>query len=142
MIEKAKNIIAQYSQLSKQIESPENIQDHAKLGLLAKEQAELENLYQHCKKYVFKKKLFSDNASLANEPDEDIASLAREENALLLEQIEKIESLLKVLFIPKDPNDKKNIIKENIVKINLGQNILKADTAAIYTLSCLKALMQ
>ncbi len=112
MIEKAKNIIAQYSQLSKQIESPENIQDHAKLGLLAKEQAELENLYQHCKKYVFKKKLFSDNASLANEPDEDIASLAREENALLLEQIEKIESLLKVLFIPKDPNDKKNIILE------------------------------
>ena len=39
-------------------------------------------------------------------------------------------------------NDKNNITKENIVKINLGQNILKADTAAIYTLSCLKALMQ
>lgn len=39
-------------------------------------------------------------------------------------------------------NDKNNITKKNIVKINLGQNILKADTAAIYTLSCLKALMQ
>ncbi|MBJ48071.1 MAG: peptide chain release factor 1 [Candidatus Marinimicrobia bacterium] len=112
MIEKAKNIINQYAQLSAQIESPENIQNHTKLGLLAKEQSELENLYQHCKKYVSKKKLFKDNASLLNDTDEDIAAIAKEENELLCEEIEKIESQLKVLFIPKDPNDKKNIILE------------------------------
>ena len=112
MIEKAKNIINQYAQLSAQIESPENIQNHTKLGLLAKEQSELENLYQHCKKYVSKKKLFKDNASLLNDSDEDIAAIAKEENELLCEEIEKIESQLKVLFIPKDPNDKKNIILE------------------------------
>ena len=112
MIEKAKNIINQYAQLSAQIESPENIQNHTKLGLLAKEQSELEILYQHCKKYVSKKKLFKDNASLLNDTDEDIAAIAKEENELLCEEIEKIESQLKVLFIPKDPNDKKNIILE------------------------------
>lgn len=112
MIEKAKNIINQYAQLSAQIENPENIQNHTKLGLLAKEQSELESLYQHCKKYVSKKKLFKDNASLLDDTDEDIAAIAKEENELLCEEIEKIESQLKVLFIPKDPNDKKNIILE------------------------------
>ena len=112
MVEKAKNIINQYAQLSAQIENPENIQNHTKLGLLAKEQSELESLYQHCKKYVSKKKLFKDNASLLDDTDEDIAAIAKEENELLCEEIEKIESQLKVLFIPKDPNDKKNIILE------------------------------
>ena len=112
MIEKAKNIIVKYSQLSKQIESPDNINDHAKLALLAKEQSELENIYQHCKKYIYNKKTFSDNASLIHDSDEDIAAIAKEENEELGEEIKQIESKLKLLFIPKDPNDKKNVILE------------------------------
>ena len=38
--------------------------------------------------------------------------------------------------------DKKNFTKQNVIKINFGLNILKADTAAIYALSCLKAMMR
>ena len=112
MIEKAKNIIVKYSQLSKQIESPDNINNHTKLALLAKEQSELQNIYQHCKKYIYKKKTFSDNASLVHDSDEDIAAIAKEENEELSEEIKQIESKLKLLFIPKDPNDKKNVILE------------------------------
>ena len=38
--------------------------------------------------------------------------IAKEENEILIKEIERLESKLKILFIPKDPNDKKNIILE------------------------------
>ena len=51
MLEKAQKIVDQYNELSQQIASPNIINDHSKLAMLAKEQSDLENLYNQCKNY-------------------------------------------------------------------------------------------
>ena len=112
MLDKAKKIIGQYKRLSEKISNPEIINNHNRLAVLAKEQSDLENLYKKCNEYVFKKQSYDDNQSLINDDDLEIASIAKEENEHISKEIEAIESKLKILFIPKDPNDKKNIILE------------------------------
>ena len=112
MLEKAQKIVTQYNELSDQISNPEIINNHTKLASLAKEQSDLENLYKECKAYIFKKESFKDNESLLEDEDSELSLIAKEENEILIKEIEALESKLKILFIPKDPNDKKNIILE------------------------------
>jgi len=112
MLDKAQKIVTQYNELSEQIANPEIINNHTKLASLAKEQSDLENLHKQCKSYVFKKESYIDNESLIEDEDRELAFIAKEENDILIKEIESLESKLKILFIPKDPNDKKNIILE------------------------------
>ena len=112
MLEKAKKIVNQYNSLSEDISNPEIINNHTKLATLAKEQSDLENLYQKCKSYIVKKEAYIDNESLIEDEDAELALIAKEENEILIKEIEDLEEELKFLFIPKDPNDKKNIILE------------------------------
>ncbi len=112
MLEKAKKIIDKYDNLSESISSPEIINNHTKLAQLAKEQSDLEPLYKKCKEYSQKKAEYNQNIILINEDEEEIAQLAKEENDLLENQLKLLEDNLKILFIPKDPNDKRNIILE------------------------------
>ena len=112
MLAKAKKIVNQYNNLSEDISSPEIINDHTKLAALAKEQSDLENLYQKCKSYIVKKEVYIENESLIEDEDVELALIAKEENEYLIKEIEDLEEKLKFLFIPKDPNDKKNIILE------------------------------
>ncbi len=112
MLEKAKKIIDKYDNLSEKISSPEIINNHTKLAQLAKEQSDLEPLYKKCKEYSQKKAEYNQNTMLINEDEEEIAKMAKEENDLLENQLKLLEDDLKILFIPKDPNDKRNIILE------------------------------
>ena len=112
MLEKAKKIIDKYDNLSEDISSPEIINNHTKLAQLAKEQSDLEPLYKKCKKYCQKKEEYNQNTVLISEEEEEIAKMAKEENDLLENQLKLLEDDLKILFIPKDPNDKRNIILE------------------------------
>ena len=112
MLEKAKKIIDKYDNLSESISSPEIINNHTKLAQLAKEQSDLAPLYKKCKEYCQKKAEYNQNTMLINEDEEEIAKMAKEENDLLENQLKLLEDDLKILFIPKDPNDKRNIILE------------------------------
>ena len=112
MLEKAEKIVSQYNELSKKIANPDILNDHNKLAELAKEQSDLESLYNQCKNYIIKKDSYIENESLINDPDAELALIAKEENEALAKEIDNLEEKLKVLFIPKDPNDKKNIILE------------------------------
>ena len=112
MLGQAQKIVAQYNDLSNQISNPDIINDHNKLAKLAKEQSDLEHLYKKCKIYIVKKQNYEDNSILMDDDDFEIVSMAKEENEILIKDIESLESELKILFIPKDPNDKKNIILE------------------------------
>ena len=81
MLEKAQKIVSQYNELSEKIAHPDTINDHNKLAVLAKEQSDLENLYNQCKNYIIKKESYIDNESLINDVD---AELARTEGQRLL----------------------------------------------------------
>ena len=111
MLDKAKKTIALYNELTAQISSPEVLNNHLKLADLSKQQSDLESLYKKCQEYVNKKDAYNDNLQLIEEDDE-LSAMAAEENNVLLKDIESLEADLKILFIPKDPNDKKNIILE------------------------------
>ena len=112
MLKKSQNIVDKYNNLSSQILSPDIINNHIKLAELSKEQSDMEPLYKKCKDYINKKQSYQENTLLINDEDVEIGMLAKEENEILVKEIESLESELKILFIPKDPNDKKNIILE------------------------------
>tara|TARA_Y100000768_G_scaffold255415_1_gene194123 strand:- start:2437 stop:3498 length:1062 start_codon:yes stop_codon:yes gene_type:complete len=112
MIDKAKKTISIYEELTSKISSPEILNDHLKLADLSKQQSDLEPLYKKCKEYANKKYTYHENLQLIEEEDGELAQMAVDENESILKDIEKLEDDLKILFIPKDPNDKKNIILE------------------------------
>ena len=112
MIKKAQAIIDKYNKLSKNISDPEILNNHTKLIELSKKQSEIEVLYKRCDAYIHAVNTFEDNKTLISDKDLDIAKMAEQENNIIEQTIDKLESELKVLFIPKDPNDKKNIILE------------------------------
>ena len=114
MLDKAKQIIDKYNDLSKDIASPEIINNHTKLAQLAKEQSDLETLYKKCKEYCQKKQEYEQNTILINEEEEEIVLMAKEENDLISSEIESLESELKVLFIPRDPNDRYVVFSERL----------------------------
>ena len=112
MLDKAQKIIDRYNNLSRDISSPEIINNHSKLAQLAKEQSDLESLYKKCDLYCQKKEEYSQNTILIDEEEEEIAQMAKEENDSIEQELNLLEDELKILFIPKDPNDKRNIILE------------------------------
>tara|TARA_B100002052_G_scaffold126156_2_gene115735 strand:- start:21 stop:1082 length:1062 start_codon:yes stop_codon:yes gene_type:complete len=112
MIDKAKKTISIYDELTSKISSPEILNDHLKLADLSKQQSDLEPLYKKCIEYANKKHTYHENLQLIKDEEGELAQMAVEENDSILKDIEKLEDDLKILFIPKDPNDKKNIILE------------------------------
>ena len=96
MLGKAQKIVEQYNELSNQISSPDIINDHNKLAKLAKEQSDLEHLYKKCKIYIVKKQNYEDNSILMDDDDFEIVSMAKEENEILIKDIEFLESELKI----------------------------------------------
>ena len=112
MIDKAKKTISIYDELTSKISSPEILNDHLKLADLSKQQSDLEPLYKKCIEYANKKHTYHENLQLIKDEEGELAQMAVDENESILKDIEKLEDDLKILFIPKDPNDKKNIILE------------------------------
>ena len=108
MLDKAKKIVDKYNDLSKSIADPATINDHTKLAQLAKEQSDLEPIYKKCNLYCKKKQEYNQNTILIGEEEQEIAQMAKEENDLIEKELDSLEDELKILFIPKDPNDKKN----------------------------------
>ena len=112
MIKKAQALIDQYDELSKKISNPEIINNHTQLIELSKQQSEIELLYKKSTEYVNSIKTLEDNKLLLTDSDADLVAMAEQENNILEKNLLDLESELKILFIPKDPNDKKNIILE------------------------------
>ncbi|MEK6601444.1 MAG: peptide chain release factor 1, partial [Candidatus Binatota bacterium] len=79
---------------------------------VAKERAELEEIVSCYREWRKIEQEIQENRELLNENDEAIRELAKEEVSVLRERKEKLENRLKVLILPKDPNDSKNVILE------------------------------
>ncbi|MBR5829745.1 MAG: PCRF domain-containing protein, partial [Tidjanibacter sp.] len=102
-----------FEEMGQQMTDPEVIADMKRFVQLNKEYRELEPLVVAADKF---KKTLSNLADakdiLANEKDEDMREMAREEVAELEPLAEKLEEEIKLLLIPKDPQDGKNAIVE------------------------------
>ena len=113
MFERLEQIEARYAELERALASPEVIGDSAKYQKTAKAHAEISELVGKFREYKDLRKGVSDTkAMLATESDAEMKAMAEEELASLEARIKTVEEELKVLLLPKDPNDQKNVILE------------------------------
>ena len=114
MQEKIRNIIDRYTEVEHQLMDPSVSSDVAQFRALSKEYKTLEPLVAKGQLYLSTLQQYDQSKELVNEPDLDseLKELAYEEQNLLREKIDEIENELKILLLPRDPNDAKNCIME------------------------------
>jgi peptide chain release factor 1 len=108
--EKLQPFIDRYNEINALLSSPEITSDIKKMTELSKEQSELEPLVEKAKAYIATVEAIEENRSLLGDPE--LGELAAEELRELEPQLEKMNEEIKLLLIPKDPNDDKNIYIE------------------------------
>lgn len=113
MTEKLKSIKQKYDELSDLLSDPAVISDQNKFKELAQEQSSLSELAEAADEY-FRLNDHIDQSEdiIANESDADLVEMAREELEELKANREKLEDRIKILLVPKDKNDDRNVILE------------------------------
>ena len=113
MFDNLDDILVHYEELMMELGSPDVANDQNKFRKLMKEQSDLQPLVESYKEY---KKVRQDQedalALLETENDEDLRDMAKEELSEAKKREEELEQELKILLLPKDPNDDKNIMLE------------------------------
>ena len=113
MFDKLDFITEKYRELSEKVADPAIIADQATWQKYMKEMAEIEPIVKAYEKYKKMKAELDDARELINmEDDEDMREMAKEEAKELEDGINQLEQEMKVLLLPKDPNDDKNVILE------------------------------
>ena len=112
MFNKIKEIEERFDQLETKLSKPEIIRDQKLFQRYSKEHSQLLPIVSAFRKLLSIQEEIEGNKSLLNDPDSEMRKLAREEIDTLNESILKIEDQLKILLLPKDPNDEKNILLE------------------------------
>ena len=101
-----------YEELAELLTTPEVANDLQKLRDYSKEHKDLAAVVETYREYKKTKQEIEDNKELLGSNDDDLAALAKEELPELQQHLEDLEQQLKILLLPKDPNDEKNVILE------------------------------
>ncbi|MCK9268097.1 MAG: peptide chain release factor 1 [Alkaliphilus sp.] len=114
MLEKLAFLEERYNDLGREISDPEIINDQNKWRKLVKEHSDLEGVVIKYRQYKSAQEDLdgADEILRDKDSDEELKELAKMEISELEEQINSIEEDLKILLLPKDPNDDKNVIVE------------------------------
>lgn len=127
MFDRLDDILIRFEELLQELNNPSVVEDQAKFRRLMKEQTELSPVVDAYKAYKQAKQDVEDSlAILDEESDEEMRELAKEEMTDAKRRIEEMEQKLKILLLPKDPNDDKNVI----VEIRAGAG---GDEAALFS---------
>ncbi|GHH97936.1 peptide chain release factor 1 [Neobacillus kokaensis] len=113
MFDRLQSVEDRYERLNELLSDPEIINDAKKLREYSKEQSDIQETVQTYRQYKEAKSQFQDAKAMLDEKlDAEMREMVKEEVNELEEQIEQFEERLKILLIPKDPNDDKNVIME------------------------------
>lgn len=113
MIERLQTLEDRYEKLNELLSDPEVISDTNKLREYSKEQAGLEDTVTAYREYKEVTEQLDDaKVMLEDNLDDDMVEMVKEEINELSEQKHELEERLKILMLPKDPNDDKNVIME------------------------------
>lgn len=113
MFDRLDDMLRHYEELTLELNNPSVAEDQRKFRKLMKEQADLAPIVDAYKQYKQAKQDVEDSLALLDEEsDEEMKELAKEELADAKKRIEELEQELKILLLPKDPNDEKNVIVE------------------------------
>lgn len=108
--DKLEPFVRRYDELSVLLSDVAIISDVAKMTELSKEQSNIEDIAQASKRYLKILQEIEENKELLQNPD--FTELAKEELKVLEQEKQNLEEQIKILLIPKDPNDSKNIFLE------------------------------
>jgi peptide chain release factor 1 len=112
MLDKLAEVEKRYMELESLMSDPQLLNQQREYSKFAKERAELEEIVTCFREWRKVEQEIQGNRQLLEENDEGIRELAKEELVTLRQRKEALESQLKVLILPKDPNDNKNVILE------------------------------
>ena len=134
MIDRLKIMDERYEELNKLLSDPEVVCDIKKLTEYSKEQRQLEKSVMLYREYVKLQDSLPDLREMKTSDDEEIAEMAAMELKDATTRMEEIEEEVKILLLPKDPNDDKNVIVE--IRGAAGgdeANIFAGDLYRMYT---------
>ena len=112
MLDKLAEVEKRYVELEGMMSDPQLLGHQREYSKLAKERSELEEIVSCYREWRKVEHQINDNRQLLEEADEGIRDLAKEELVGLRERKEALEERLKILILPKDPNDARNVIVE------------------------------
>lgn len=113
MFDKLEDLLQRYEELQNELSDPNVVNDQTRFRKLMKEQNDLADIVAEYKRYKQTKQDIEDSlAMIEEESDEEMRELAKEELSEAKDRLEECEHNLKILLIPKDPNDDKNVIVE------------------------------
>ncbi len=113
LTEKLDQLGARYDELTQQLSSSEVVSDSTRFQKIAKQHAELEEIVEKHRQFKqIEKDLAGARQMLVEAEDAEMKQMAHEEEKTLQQRKEAIERELKLLLLPKDPNDEKSVILE------------------------------
>ena len=114
MFDKLETVVNRYEQIGEELTHPEVVSNNELFRKLMKEHSELTPIVEKYREYVAAKNTEKEALELLGESglDKELKELAEEELKEAKENIVKFSDELKILLLPKDPNDEKNVIVE------------------------------
>ena len=135
MLDKVKLVEERYEELNRLMADPKVVTDHLQVAEYAQEQAEIADLVQAYRRYEALAQEQADTRVLAElEDDPDMQTMAEQEIARIDEEMSGLYDRMRLLLLPKDPNDEKNVIME--IRAGAGGDeagIFAADLYRMYT---------
>ena len=131
MFDKLDALINRYDEIMNELSEPGVTDNQSRYRALMKEQSDLTPLVEAYKEYRQSKQDIEDSlAMLEEESDEDMREMLKEELSDAKKRVEQLENEMKILLLPKDPNDDKNVIVE--IRAGAGGDEAALFAAEIY----------
>ena len=131
MFDKLEDLLIRLEEVLSELQEPNVANDQNRFRKLMKEQNELTPIVEAYKEYKACKQAIEDSLQmLEEESDEEMRELAKEELNDSKARVEELEHELKILLLPKDPNDDKNVIVE--IRAGAGGDEAALFAAEIY----------
>lgn len=112
MFRKLEQVEERYAEVGNNLSDPSVISNQAEFQKLSKEYSDLTDIVEAYRSYKKVLREIEDNKELLADADEELRDMAKAELLRLSEEKEALEKGLKILLLPKDPNDDKNILLE------------------------------
>ena len=131
MFDRLEDLLIRMEEILSELQEPDVASDQARFRKLMKEQNDLSPIVEAYKEYKACKQAIDDSLQmLEEESDEEMRELAKEELNEAKARVEELERELKILLLPKDPNDDKNVIVE--IRAGAGGDEAALFAAEIY----------
>lgn len=131
MFDKLEDLVVRLEEILSELQEPDVANDQERFRKLMKEQNELTPIVEAYQEYKSCKQAIEDSLQmLEEESDEEMRELAKEELNSSKARVEELEHELKILLLPKDPNDEKNVIVE--IRAGAGGDEAALFAAEIY----------